>query len=344
MSSLELQGISKHYPGVHALQDLSLSVESGEFFTLLGPSGCGKTTLLRTVAGFVEHDAGQVLIDGERIDRLPPYRRDTAMVFQDYAIFPHMSVAQNVAFGLRNRDVGREDIRARVDAALATVQLSGYHERMPHELSGGQQQRVGLARAMVIRPSLLLMDEPLSNLDAKLRIELREDIRDIQRDLGITTLYVTHDQEEALAVSDRLCIMNAGAIEQVGTPWQVYKQPATRFVASFVGSMNFLSPATARINDLGAHTEVSIRPEDAALLLHGEGNPDDATCLQATVLKVSFTGREALYRVQAHDGTELDVHVPDPRPEDLGAAGQTVTVALPNRSLLYFNADSGARI
>ena len=212
----------------------------GEFFTLLGPSGCGKTTLLRIIAGFLAQDRGSLLFDGRRIDTLPAHRRDIGMVFQDYAVFPHLSVRDNVAFGLRARRLPRAEVAARTEQAVALVRLQGFERRMPAALSGGQQQRVGIARALAIRPRLLLMDEPLSNLDAKLRLEMREDIREIQRRLGITTIYVTHDQEEALAISDRICVLQAGRIEQVGTPFEIYRSPARRFAAGFVGTMNFL--------------------------------------------------------------------------------------------------------
>src|SRR5438105_6240717 len=241
MARVELRHINKRYPGVQALDDIDLDIESGEFFTLLGPSGCGKTTLLRTVAGFNRQDSGQVWVADQRIDGMPAYRRNIGLVFQDYAIFPHMTVGDNVAFGLRNRRCAREEIAERVARALDLVRLGGHADRLPHQLSGGQQQRVGLARAVVIEPQILLMDEPLSNLDAKLRIELRDDIRDLQRSLGITTIYVTHDQEEALVLSDRICVMHGGRVHQVGTPWEVYSRPATLFVASFVGAMNVMA-------------------------------------------------------------------------------------------------------
>src|SRR5258706_1623064 len=238
MARVDLHGIPKHYPGVTALDRVELSVEPGEFFTLLGPSGCGKTTLLRTIAGFNRHDSGEILFDGRRIDNVPAHLRNIGMVYQDYAIFPHKSVADNVAFGLTMRGTSRAETTERVARALALVQLDQLAARMPHELSGGQQQRVALARAMVINPQILLLDEPLSNLDAKLRIELRDDIRDLQRSLEITTILVTHDQEEALVSSDRICVMQGGRVHQVGTPWEVYAQPATLFVAAFVGAMN----------------------------------------------------------------------------------------------------------
>ncbi len=369
MAFVELRGISKRYDTVTALQEVSIAVEAGEFFTLLGPSGCGKTTLLRTIAGFIRQNDGEVLVGGSSIDRLPPHRRDTGMVFQDYAIFPHMSVADNVAFGLRNRQVARADIKDRVASALQTVHLSDHESRMPHELSGGQQQRVGLARAMVIRPQVLLMDEPLSNLDAKLRIELREDIRDIQHGLGITTIYVTHDQEEALVVSDRICIMNQGRIEQVGTPWQVYKQPETRFVASFVGNMNFMDrlpegvtggsalPDANGAADMQVRLEgvadgsavAAIRPEDVLIVGDG-GHPagdrrqSSELRFDATIETVTFTGREAEYFVRTSNDIGLAVHVTRPTEALVAAAGAPVTLALPVESLLFFDGKTEKRI
>ena len=239
MARVELRRICKSYPGVTALDNVELTVEPGEFFTLLGPSGCGKTTLLRTIAGFNRQDSGEILFDGARIDAVPAHRRNIGMVYQDYAIFPHKSVADNVAFGLAMRGMPAGGSRASASRGRSTlVQLGDLAARMPHELSGGQQQRVALARAMVINPQILLMDEPLSNLDAKLRIELRDEIRDLQRSLGITTIYVTHDQEEALVISDRICVMQGGRVHQVAPPHEVYGRPATLFVASFVGTMN----------------------------------------------------------------------------------------------------------
>jgi iron(III) transport system ATP-binding protein len=222
---------------------VSLQVQGGEFFTLLGPSGCGKTTLLRCVAGFLRPDAGRILCDGERLDTLPAHTRDIGMVFQNYAIFPHLTVFENVAYGLRARRIAPDEIRRRALEALRLVHMASLGNRRPDQLSGGQQQRVALARAMAIRPRLLLMDEPLSNLDAKLRVEMRTEIRRLQRDLGITTIYVTHDQEEALAISERLAVMNAGRVEQIGFPWDVYLAPGSAFVAQFIGASNALAGA-----------------------------------------------------------------------------------------------------
>jgi iron(III) transport system ATP-binding protein len=239
-ASLEIVEVLKRFGAQTALDGASLAIGAGEFFTLLGPSGCGKTTLLRCVAGFARPDRGRIVCDGARLDTLPAHARDIGMVFQNYAIFPHLSVFENVAYGLRARRVAAPELVRRTQEALELVRMADLARRMPHQLSGGQQQRVALARALVVRPRLLLMDEPLSNLDAQLRVTMRLEIRRIQRELGITTLYVTHDQEEALAVSDRLAVMQAGRIEQVGTPWDVYMRPGSPFVARFVGQSNVL--------------------------------------------------------------------------------------------------------
>ncbi len=241
MARLDLQGLGKRYGDFHAVRDVNLDVADGEFLVLLGPSGCGKTTTLRMVAGFIEPTSGHVRLGGSDVTELPPWRRNTGMVFQSYALFPHLSVAQNVAFGLEMRKLPRADVTQRVEEALALVRLSGFGARLPRQLSGGQQQRVALARALAIRPDVLLLDEPLSNLDAKLRQEVRVEIRELQRQLGLTTVMVTHDQEEALTMADRLVVMNEGSVCQVGTQRELYEQPADRFVAGFVGRSTFLA-------------------------------------------------------------------------------------------------------
>jgi ABC-type Fe3+/spermidine/putrescine transport system ATPase subunit len=220
---------------------VDLEIQPGEFFTLVGPSGCGKTTLLRCVAGFCRPDAGEIVCDGQRLDPLPPHKRNLGMVFQNYALFPHLSVWENVAYGLRSRRAPRRAIAERVEHALEQVHLADRAGYFPGTLSGGEQQRVATARALAIEPRLLLMDEPLSNLDAKLRVQMREEIRRVQRSLGITTLYVTHDQEEALALSDRIAVMDRGRLEQIGEPLEIYRAPATPFVAGFIGHTNFLT-------------------------------------------------------------------------------------------------------
>ncbi len=340
LSDLTISAVTKSYvAGVNVLDGVDLEIASGAFFTLLGPSGCGKTTLLRCIAGFLQPDAGRIVVGGERIDTVPAHRRDIGMVFQDYAIFPHLTVAENVGFGLKARRMDRGEIGRRVMESLATVRLEGYGDRLPGALSGGQQQRVGLARAMAIRPRLLLMDEPLSNLDAKLRIELREDIRDIQQRLGITTVYVTHDQEEALAVSDRICVMHAGRIEQNAVPFDLYRAPATRFAAAFVGEMNFFpvtagSPLEAEAN--GA-AEIGIRPEDVVIGAH-----EDAIGLEGVVRTCTFLGREVLLVIETAAGVVLQR---DSRPtaETLGQAGQAVRVRLPRGRIVRFDG-AGRRV
>jgi putative spermidine/putrescine transport system ATP-binding protein len=241
MARLDLQGLAKRYGDFAAVREVSLQVADGEFLVLLGPSGCGKTTTLRMVAGFIEPTAGTVLLGGTDVTFLPPWKRNAGLVFQSYALFPHLTVAQNVAFGLEMRKLARADIARRVEETLALVRLAGYGGRLPRQLSGGQQQRVALARALAIRPDVLLLDEPLSNLDAKLRQEVRVEIRELQRQLGLTTVMVTHDQEEALTMADRLVVMNEGAVCQVGTQRDLYERPADRFVAGFVGRTTFLA-------------------------------------------------------------------------------------------------------
>jgi len=359
MARVELRHISKSYPGVQALDDIDLVIESGEFFTLLGPSGCGKTTLLRTVAGFNRQDSGEVWVAGRRIDDMPAHRRNIGLVFQDYAIFPHMTVGDNVAFGLRNRHRPRQEIAERVARALDLVRLGGHAARLPHQLSGGQQQRVGLARAVVIKPQILLMDEPLSNLDAKLRIELRDDIRDLQRSLGITTIYVTHDQEEALVISDRIGVMQGGHVHQVGTPWEVYARPATLFVASFVGAMNVIADLAVGAGGtlaLGAarlpvpalagrdRVTLAIRLEDMTLTGPAVDAPSDALALDGAVDKVSFAGREAFYRVRLDEGTQILAHVHRPERRLLEQSGARVRLILPLAHVHLFDPVTGRRI
>src|SRR4051812_16458264 len=241
MARLDIEKLVKRYGDFYAVKDVSLQVADGEFVVLLGPSGCGKTTTLRMVAGFIEPTAGQVRLGGGGVTLLPPWKRNTGMVFQSYALFPHLTVAQNVAFGLEMRKLPKDDIGKRVEEALALVRLSGFGARLPRQLSGGQQQRVALARALAIRPDVLLLDEPLSNLDAKLRQEVRVEIRELQRQLGLTTVMVTHDQEEALTMADRLVVMNEGIVHQVGSQRDLYERPADRFVAGFVGRTTFLT-------------------------------------------------------------------------------------------------------
>ena len=260
---LVLRGVGKTLGGRSIVDGLDLTVAKGELVCLLGPSGCGKTTTLRMVAGFVEPDRGEILIDGRAVTALPPERRPTAMVFQNYALWPHMTVFGNVAFGLKLRGLPRKEVRERVGAALELVGLTHHIDSRPAHISGGEQQRVALARALVLEPQVLLLDEPLSNLDAKLRVRVRDEIREIQQRIGITTVLVTHDQDEALSVADRIAVMNTGRIEQLDTPSGLYDEPRTRFVAGFVGTMNFLPGSVA--SDGSNASDPSVRVGDVTV-------------------------------------------------------------------------------
>ncbi|CAM5345250.1 ABC transporter ATP-binding protein [Leifsonia shinshuensis] len=310
-STVELEGVVRDYGGGAGLAGFSLAASPGEFIALLGPSGCGKTTALRSLAGLERVDSGRILIDGRDVTDEPTNRRDLGMVFQSYSLFPHLTSGQNVEFGLRMRKVPAEQRRRRAAEALELVGLDHHADRYAHQLSGGQQQRVALARALVTEPRVLLLDEPLSALDAKVRVQLREEIRRIQTELGITTFFVTHDQEEALAVADRVAVMRAGAIEQVGTPEELYHRPATAFVAEFVGLTNRVPGTVAGgvLQVLGQTVALAapaadgrvtayLRPED--VLLAAEGMP-------AEVLTTSFLGALRRTRVRLEDGSELAV-------------------------------------
>ncbi|RLE91855.1 MAG: ABC transporter ATP-binding protein [Thermoprotei archaeon] len=257
--NLELVNVTKYYGKTLAVKNISFRVNSGEFFTILGPSGCGKTTILKIIAGILKPDSGKILLDGEDITNIPPYERRFGYVFQNYALFPHMTVFENVAFGLKIRKLSKEEIRERVQEALRMVKLEGYENRYPRELSGGEQQRVALARSIALRPPILLLDEPLSNLDAKLREEMRAELKTLQRKLGVTTIYVTHDQLEALSMSDRVCVMSKGKIEQIDRPMEVYRKPKNFFVANFIGEINSFEGKVAEIAD--SYVKVKIGDE-----------------------------------------------------------------------------------
>jgi ABC-type Fe3+/spermidine/putrescine transport system ATPase subunit len=250
MVKVELKKVTKHYDEVIAADNVNLTINDGEFFTFLGPSGCGKTTTMRMIAGLEYPTDGNVYYDDSDVTQLPSFKRNTGMVFQNYALWPHMKVAENIAYGLEIRKTPKDEIKKRVDDVLELVGLTGMGDRFPNQLSGGQQQRVALARVLVIEPDILLLDEPLSNLDAKLRVEMREEIKDIQRKLGITTIYVTHDQEEAMAVSDRIAIQNYGKIMQVGTPQEIYNRPDNLFIATFIGKGALLEGEVENTGDL----------------------------------------------------------------------------------------------
>jgi len=265
MISIRIQKLTKRFGLVTALHDLDLTIEPGELFFLLGPSGCGKTTLLRSLAGFYFPEEGTIFFGGDDVTRLAPHKRNTGMMFQSYALWPHMTVAENVAFGLEERKVARDELKRRVGEALESVRMGSYAERKPNQLSGGQQQRVALARALVVRPRCLLLDEPLSNLDAKLRLEMRAEIRRVCKEFALTTVYVTHDQKEALSVSDRMAILDGGRIRQVGTAREVYRRPACKLVANFIGETDFLEGKVVSAERGGVVVETALGRFDGVL-------------------------------------------------------------------------------
>jgi putative spermidine/putrescine transport system ATP-binding protein len=294
--AVSLDGVEKKFGGVTAVAGLSLDIADGEFFSLLGPSGSGKTTTLRLIAGFERPTSGRIRLHGEDVTDLPPFDRDVNTVFQDYALFPHMTVAENVGYGLMVRRAPRRERSARVAEALHTVRLDGYDQRRPSQLSGGQRQRVALARALVNRPRVLLLDEPLGALDRKLREEMQVELKEIQRDVGITFIFVTHDQDEALAMSNRIAVFNAGRVEQVGTPDEIYEAPATPFVADFVGTSNTLDGELARaiFGDTARHV---VRPERIRMLEPPEHVTADEHTVVGAVRDVIYLGAETRYIV-----------------------------------------------
>jgi spermidine/putrescine transport system ATP-binding protein len=334
LSAIELVGVEKAFAtgshDVKAVEHVDLRIAEGEFFSMLGPSGCGKTTTLRMIAGFEEPTSGQILLHGRDMVGVPPFRRDVNMVFQQYALFPHMDVFENVAFGLRRKKVDKDEIRRRVAEALSLVELEGREKRKPRQLSGGQQQRVALARALVNRPRALLLDEPLGALDLKLRQAMQLELKRIQREVGITFVYVTHDQEEALTMSDRLVVMNAGRIEQLGSPRELYEHPATRFVANFIGTSNILTGRLERRGDTwalsglgpdervlvaeagdaqsGQEVELAVRPEKMVLRSEQDPPPSGQCALRARVTEVVYLGTSTQYRTVTDAGQAVAVY------------------------------------
>jgi len=347
--ALEVSGLTKRYSPEVTIGPVSFAVREGEFFSLLGPSGCGKTTTLRCIAGFETPSGGSITLAGQRLDDRPPHRRDVGLVFQNYALFPHLTVFDNIAFGLRLRKVERAEMERRVARMLELVDLPNLAERYPAQLSGGQQQRVAIARSLVLEPSLLLFDEPLSNLDFKLRIQMRYELRDLQRRLGKTAVYVTHDQSEALALSDRIAVLSEGRIEQVGTPSEIYEQPASAFVADFIGSSNLVT-AHVRGDGGGADTTVETdhglaltipRLADAAgttlvLLLRPErfqmaGDNGDrvvANRFPATVRDVTYLGEDLHLRVLAAERQPLLVSIKNSKGTRAITAGAVIDLAI----------------
>ena len=321
---LQLKQINKYFGRSHVIKDVNIDFEKGHFVTFLGPSGCGKTTLLRMVAGFYEPDDGEILLNGKRIERIPPYSRNTAMVFQEYALFPHMTVFDNVSYGLRVKNRPKEEIERRVKEALDLMQLKGMEDRFPNQMSGGQQQRVAVARALVMNPEVLLLDEPLSNLDAKLRESVRVELRDIQKKMGLSTIYVTHDQSEALSMSDMIVVLKGGVVHQTGSPQEIYFEPKTPFVADFIGTTNLLSvkglgentvsygndriPTTKSVN-AGQEYCLSIRPECLKLVKEAV---DGQVNVKVTIQNKMFLGEKIRYFVNDSLGKEWIIDIYDP--------------------------------
>lgn len=349
----------KRYGDVTVIKDLSLQIKEGEFFTLLGPSGCGKTTLLRMIAGFNTIEGGDFYFNDLRINDLDPAKREIGMVFQNYAIFPHLSVKDNVAFGLKNRKVPKDEIDQRTHEFMSLMHIQDYADRLPERLSGGQQQRVALARALVIKPKVLLMDEPLSNLDAKLRVEMRTTIKNLQHSVGITTVYVTHDQEEAMAVSDRIAVMNLGVIQHVGTPKNIYQRPNNLFVASFIGLTNLLKGELVLENDqaflvVGDHVRwpmttidaqkhsaqkvtISVRPEEFFI------TEDQENTIKGVVRSSVFLGLNTHYVVELETNEEIEI-IQESEIERIIPEGTTINVGVKLEKINVFNEEGSKNL
>ncbi len=341
--AVRLERLEKRFGEVVAVDGIDLDVLDGEFFSMLGPSGSGKTTTLRMIAGFELPTAGRILLHGEDVSQRPPFERDVNTVFQDYALFPHMTVGQNVGYGLMIRKVPKPELTRRVGEALEMVRLSGYEGRKPSQLSGGQRQRVALARALINRPRLLLLDEPLGALDLKLREEMQIELKAIQQEVGITFIYVTHDQEEALTMSDRLAVFNQGRLEQIGAPADVYERPATRFVAGFVGISNLLTGDTARaiVGEAGTFT---VRPEKIHLADPGAPVADDEMAAAGHIREVVYVGPDTRYIVSLDAGSELVVtqqNLATSSMDALAARGRAVRLVWKRQHVLPIKDGSG---
>ena len=351
--NIRVKNAVKKYGDNTVIPDLSVDIKPGEFFTLLGPSGCGKTTLLRMIAGFNSIEGGTIAFNDKVINNLDPSKRNIGMVFQNYAIFPHLSVRNNVAFGLKERRMPKDQVAAQTDKFMKLMHIDEYADRMPDRLSGGQQQRVALARALCIEPDVLLMDEPLSNLDAKLRVEMRTVIKEIQNSVGITTVYVTHDQEEAMAVSDRIAVMNLGVIQQIGTPKALYQRPANQFVASFIGRTNMLEKKLVKAGDSlavdfdgyrlpmrnltsdareGDTVQVSVRPEEFVINDAGDEG------VEGKVEFSTFLGLNTHYLVRLNTGERVEI-VQESRIDDILDKGSTVHLVVKGEKINLFTRD-----
>ncbi len=341
---LSIKNAVKRYGDNEVVKGLSVDIKPGEFFTLLGPSGCGKTTLLRMIIGFNSIEGGTFTVDGQVVNDIPIHKRNMGMVFQNYAVFPHMSVKDNVAYGLKNQKLSKNLIEEKVNDILEVVKITDLKDRLPDQLSGGQQQRVALARAIVTHPAVLLMDEPLSNLDAKLRVEMRLAIREIQKQIDITTVYVTHDQEEALAVSDRLAVMNDGIIQQIGRPEVVYKRPVNTFVANFIGTTNFFSGSLinglikvddyefevsnlSKIND--EEVIISVRPQEFQF-------SEDMSGIKGTIMTSTFLGLNTHYFIKLSDSKEIEV-IDSSSSTDIISDNETVYLKFNTKTINVFD-------
>ncbi len=350
-----LKDVVKRFGTLEAVSQISLEIRDGELFTLLGPSGCGKTTLLRLIGGFHKPDGGEIYFGDRPVAPIPPYERNIGMVFQNYALWPHMTIFDNVAYGLKLRKFAREDISSKVSRALHLVNLSGLEKRYPGQLSGGQQQRVALARALVLNPDVLLLDEPLSNLDAKIRIQVRAEIRKLQRELGITTIYVTHDQEEALTLSDRIAVIDHGKMQQLGSPRALYAKPENPFVADFIGINNLIPGEVREILDgekMKVQTEVgmiictiehpfkpgdrcmvTIRPETASITQEGVGEKG-TNLLTGTVNFASYIGNTIRYDLEMQNGKIFKVDIQNPWYHQILPQGEKVNISIPQQITL----------
>ena len=358
---VKLESLTKRFDDVTAVDEVSVEIQAGEFFSLLGPSGCGKTTTLRMVAGFEPPSSGKILLDGTDVGRWAPHRRNVNTVFQSYALFPFLNVAENVAFGMRYKSVPKSERNARTAEALELVQMSGYEKRHPNQLSGGQQQRVALARALVLRPAVLLLDEPLGALDAKIRKQLRVELKALQEEVGITFVFVTHDQEEALSMSDRVAVMSAGRIEQIGTPAEVYESPSTVFVADFLGVSNLMDAEAASdpghpdhctvtigafrlragAGDVAASGPVKVvaRPERIELLAHGDQREN---CVPGMIERTVYVGASVQVMVRLATGAQLQASIANTGDANSYTQGTPVSVHIPSDALRVLGGTSAA--
>jgi ABC-type Fe3+/spermidine/putrescine transport system ATPase subunit len=356
---IEFKNITKRFDSVTALNNINLDIAEGCFMTLLGPSGCGKTTLMRQLAGFSEPDEGEIFLNGRKVNGLPPYKRGTPLVFQEYALFPHMTVFENISYGLKLKKTTAKNIDEAVKKMLATFNLAGMEKRFPRQLSGGQQQRVAFARALIMGQEVLLLDEPLSNLDAKLRVEVRSELRLIQKNLGITVIYVTHDQDEALSMSDKIAVMRLGEIMQVGSPWEIYFHPANAFVADFVGTVNLLPIQVESVSadtltlvwegleltapkqqdfSPGEKAQLMLRPE--SILIHPLEHKTKFSALTGVVTMSSFLGRYIRYWVKLNSGgRDITLIVDDSNPGSGGPIEGEVSLTVDGKKLHVLKAE-----